>query len=1109
MFKKLLLIVMACLVSFGSAFAQSGTITGTVTDQSSGETLPSVNVFIVELQRGAATNAQGEFTIEGVEYGTYTVRASFVGYDTFEQQVTVDQSTVTLDIPLSSSMQQLDDVVVTAYGIEQDMNDLPYSAQQVDGEIVAENRSDNFVSSLSGRVSGLQVSQSNGMGGSTNIVMRGYKSISGNNQVLFVVDGVPYANQEFNNDDVEAGFAAYDYGSTGIDVNPDNIASVNVLKGPAAAALYGSRASNGAIVIQTKTGQKGNRPVEVTFNSSATVNKVNPNTFVDHQMKYGGGYLPSFGGADLNGDGDPDDLDGDGDPSDDLVGNPWDDASYGPEFEGQQVYQWDSFVDEGPNFMQRTPWEAPENKPIDFFETGTEFQNSIQINGGFEGGYYNMGYNQNNTTGVLPNSKMDKNKLNFAAGYDVSEKFSVSGKIQYSKTEALGRPGRGYSTTMSMFRQWWNTSVDIEDQRRAYFRNRTNATWNWATGPSLGNSPIYWDNPYWTRYENFQNDERDRYFGNVEANYEFTDWLNVTGRVSIDSYSQLIEERNNVGSISHGAEHHTTGYRLRRQNFTEFNYDVLANYQKQLNDDIRINGVVGMNLRRNHTQGFSAETNGGLLVPGLYSLNNSVSSIQYPDETDEQLGVNGYFASLNVNYGGFLNVEATGRRDKSSSLPDGENVYYYPSVSAGFTFSEFIDADWLSFGKIRGSWAEVGNTAPPHSINDTYARPSNFGSAGLYTLPNTKNNPNLKPERTKSWEVGIQLGVLNDRATIDVNYYDQNTTDQILATEVSRSTGYTTKFVNAGSVVNRGWEVSFTGRPVATRNFTWTIDVNWSKNINEVEELAPGITNYQLAAPQGGVSISAAEGEPYGAIRGTDFVNLEDEPWSENGGKRLVNSDGYYAMTTSTNNIIGNMNPDWTGGISNRMNYKNWSLNFLVDVRWGGDIFSLDQYYGQATGMYPNTIGLNDLGNPKRNMAYTYDSDGNRTGLVPEDQRGGVILPGYNADGSENDVRAPAYGAGTAYYYTRNPNANFIYDGSYVKLREVGLTYNLPQNLIDKVGPIQGASVSAIGRNLWIIHKNLPHADPEQGIVAGNVQGYQGAAFPAKRNITFNLKLEF
>ena len=425
-------------------------------------------------------------------------------------------------------------------------------------------------------------------------------------------------------------------------------------------------------------------------------------------------------------------------------------------------------------------------------------------------------------------------------------------------------------------------------------------------------------------------------------------------------------------------------------------------------------------------------------------------------------------------------------------------MYYYPSVSAGFTFSEFVDADWLSFGKIRGSWAEVGNTAPPHSIRDTYSRPSNFGSAGLYTLPSTKNNPDLKPERTKSWEVGVQLGVFNDRATLDVNYYDQNTTDQILATEVSRSTGYATKFVNAGSVVNRGWEVSATIRPVTSRNFTWTTNINWSKNINEVKELAPGIDNYQLASPQGAVTISAAEGEAYGAIRGTDFVNLDGESWSENGGKRQIIDSGFYAgtyaVTSSSNNIIGNMNPDWTGGISNRLNYKNISLNFLVDVRWGGDIFSLDQYYGQGTGQYPITAGNNDLGNPKRNTV----ANG-----------GGVVLDGYLPDGSKNDIRTRANVYYGAYGWVTNPAAQYVYDGSYVKLREVGLTYNLPQNLLDKVGPIKGASVSAIGRNLWIIHKNIPHADPEQGIVAGNVQGYQGGAYPSTRNFTFNLKLEF
>lgn len=1067
-----------CLMMTSAVFAQTGTLTGTVTDQSSGETLPSVNIFIVELQRGAATNAQGEFTIEDIDYGTYTVRATYVGYKTFEQEVTIDQSNVTLDVALTPSTQQLEDVVVTAYGVEQSMNDLPYSAQQVDGDIISENRNDNFLSSLNGRVAGLKVNQSNGMGGSTNIVMRGYKSISGDNQVLFVVDGVPYANQEFNNNSVKQGFAGYDFGNTGVDINPDNIKSVNVLKGPAAAALYGSRASNGAIVIQTKSGKKGNRPVQVTFNSSASIRRMNPNTFVDHQMQYGGGYVPSFAQADINGDG-----------TDEVIGNPADDASFGPKFDGQMVYQWDAFVEGGPNEGKATPWEAPEHGPKDFFETGTDFTNSIQIDGGFDGGYYNMGYNQSNGTGILPNAQMDKYKLNFAAGYDVSNKLSVSGKIQYSKTEGHARPERGYSTLMSNFRQWWNTSVDIQDQKEAYFRNRTNQTWNWSQD-DLGGSPIYWDNPYWTRYENYETDERDRYFGNVEANYEVADWLNFTGRVSIDNYSQLIETRINKTSIN------VSEYHQERQNFTEMNYDLLANYKKQLNESFRISGVVGMNIRRNNKQGITAETNGGLVVPGLYALSNSVSSIQYPGETDQQLGVNGYFASLNINYNDYLNIEATGRRDKSSSLPDGKNVYYYPSVSAGFSFSEFIDADWLSFGKIRGSWAEVGNTAPPYSIKDTYNRPANFGSAGLYTLPNTKNNPELKPERTKSWELGLQMSFINDRASFDVNYYDQNTINQILATEVSRATGYAFKFVNAGNVENRGWEVTVTARPIVQQDLTWTVNVNWNKNINTVKALAPGIDNYQLAAPQGGVSISAALGEAYGAIRGTDFVNLNGKPWSENGGKKLTES-GYYAITSSSNNIIGNMNPDWTGGISNRINYQNFSLNFLVDVSWGGDMFSLDQYYGQGTGMYPITAGLNDLGNPKRDP------------VTNGDDSGGVILDGYKADGSKNDVRARADVYYGAYGWITNPAAQYIYDASFVKLREVGLTYNLPQNLIEKIGPLRGASVSAIGRNLWIIHKNMPHSDPEQGIVAGNVQGYQGAAYPSTRNFTFNLKLEF
>ncbi|MDR8389758.1 TonB-dependent receptor [Aliifodinibius sp. S!AR15-10] len=1061
------------------AIAQTGSISGTITDSNTSDVLPGANVFIQDIEKGTAASGDGTYIIEDVPYGTYELQFSFVGYQSQTKQVVVDSDEITVNAQLSPSEAALEEVFVTAYGIEQSQNELPYSAQKVDGDIVAQNRNDNFLTSLSGRVAGLKVSKSNGMGGSTNMVMRGYKSISGNNQVLFVVDGVPYANREFNTEDVEEGDAGYDYGNTAVDINPDNIASINVLKGPAAAALYGSRASNGAIVIETKKAEIGQQSVDVTFNSSVTASRIDQSTFPEYQMKYGQGYGPYYSGGsepyfyqfDANGDG-----------SDDLVAPYTADASFGPRFDADKmVYTWESFANSGPNSGQPQPWTAPENTPVDFFETGMTTQNSISVDGGFTGGYYALGYNQNNTSGIMPNSELDKHKLNFSAGYDISEDLHVSASVNYARTEGLGRPQTGYSTLLSQFRQWWATSVDIESQRDAYFRNGgSNTPWNVTSDLS---GPFYWSNIYWSRHENYSTDQRDRYFGYTEARYDVNDWLSFTGRVAIDNYSQIIEERTNKPSATTDLPEYTQ----RKQNFTEFNYDLLANYDTQLSETIGVSGVVGMNIRRNHTQAITGTTNGGLVVPDQFSLDNSSNGILFPEETDEQLGVNGYFASLNLNYDDLVNIELTGRRDKSSSLPEDENVYYYPSASAGFIFSEIVSADWLTFGKIRASVASVGNTAPPASLTDRFNRnPSNFGRTPLYTLPNTKNNPDLKPERTKSWEVGLQMSLFQDRFSYDINYYDQNTLDQILATEVSRASGYQTKFVNAGNVENRGIELTVTGRPVVTQDFAWTVTANWNKNINEVKALAPGVDNYQLAAPQGDVTISAALGEPYGAIRGSDFIYQDGEP--------VVNSSGFYKSTASSNHIIGNMNPDWTGGISNRINYKNWSLNFLVDVRWGGDIFSLDQYYGQGTGLYPVTAAINDNGNNVRD---------------PVSEGGGVVLDGVKEDGSPNDIHAPANTYAGAFGWINNPSANFVYDGSYVKLREVGLTYSIPQDLINRIGLLRSASVSVIGRNLLILHKNLPYADPEQGIAVGNVQGYQGAAHPTTRDVTLNLKLRF
>ncbi|HEX6983687.1 MAG TPA: SusC/RagA family TonB-linked outer membrane protein [Balneolaceae bacterium] len=1072
MVKRLLSLLTVCLFVSSAAFAQTGTLTGTVTDQSSGETLPGVNIFIPELQRGAATNAQGEYTIEGIEYGTYTVRATFIGYTTFEQMVTIDEATETLNIALNSSLTQLDDVVVTAFGVEKQVKDLAYAAQKVDVEEVINSGSDNFMNALSGRVAGMQVQSASGMGGSTDIILRGANSFTGNNQALFVVDGVPYANNRFNTDNFEDGFAGYDYGNTGADINPESIASITVLKGPAAAALYGSRASNGAIIIETKKGTPGSDRVQVTFNTSVGVSMVDPSTFPTYQDEYGAGYAQSFYTIENIF------TDAAGDSLRNNVVRYNGDGSLGPAFDpNKMVYQWDAFYPNSPTYGEPRPWVAAKNQPIEFFEMGTNLQNSLLINGGINdgGGYYSLGYTQGNIRGILPNSSLDKYKLSFSGGYDVSEKFTVSASVDYSRTEGIGRPKRGYSTIMSEMRQWWQTNVDVERQKAAYFRNRQNVTWNLNTDRT---GPIYWNNPYWDRYENFASDERDRYVGYAEAQYDITDWLNLSGRVSVDSYNQLIEERLNVGSVG------VPGYLRRTQTFNEYNYNLLANYSKQLTETIAIDGLVGMNIRRQYVKGIEAETNGGLVVPGLYSLSNSVNSILYPEETARKLGVNGFFASFNLNYEDFLAVSLTGRRDKASSLPQDNNVYYYPSASVGFTFSEFLETDWLSFGKVRASWASVGNTAPVFSLNDTYTRQANFGSAGLYTLPSVKNNPNLKPELTKTWEVGLQLGFLQDRVFIDATYYNENTVDQIMPVDISTATGFTSKYVNAGNLQNRGVELALTGRPVTTADFSWSVSVNWSKNISKVVSLADGIDYLPLSGPQGGISIGAEEGQPFGVIRGSDFIYHEN-------GQPIVGDNGLYLQTSTSNHVIGNMNPDWRGGVSNQFNYKNWSLNFLVDVRWGGDIFSLDQWYGQGTGLYPITAGLNDKGNPKRD---------------PVSEGGGVKLPGVNADGSPNDI----YRSGTLTYgYGINPNAAYVYDGSYVKLREVGISYNLSQNLLSKIGVLRGASISVVGRNLWIIHKNLPHADPEQSIGSATLQGYQGGNLPSTRNVTFNLQLNF
>jgi TonB-linked SusC/RagA family outer membrane protein len=1070
--KKTLLFFTMLMVIVTLAFAQQRQVTGKVTG-SDGAPIPFATVQIKGTNTGTTTDQNGNFKLNVTGNDVvFTVRS--VGFTAKDVTVGAGSSA---DVVLESSSEALQEVVVTALGVQRKKNELPYSAQNVVGEDLVKVRESNLSNSLSGKVSGLEVRRNNSLGGSTNVVLRGNKSLSGNNQALFVVDGVPIDNTNNNTTDQRTGRAGYDYGNAAADINPDDIESLNVLKGAAATALYGSRAANGVIMITTKKGRRG---LGVTVNSGVTIGKVDKSTFAKYQNKYGAGYGQYYG-PDQDAFFNLSDIDGDGvlDPVVPLT----EDASHGAPFDPNfQVYGWYSFDPGNPYYMKKRPWVAAPNDPTKFFQTAVSTINSVMVDGGGEQGYFKLGYTKNIDKGLLPNSSINKDQINFGASYNITPKLTASGSINATLLKGNGRYGTGYDSKnlMTNFRQWWQTNVDIYEQRDAYFRNKTNATWNQA---GIGaTNPIYWDNPYWTRYENFENDSRTRYFGNVALNYKLADWVDLLGRVSLDTYNELQEERIAVTSID------PSEYSRFDRKFSEYNYDLMANFHKKISSDFNLGGLIGTNVRRTRISSVRATTNGGLLIPRLYALLNTANPLEAPEEIDTREEVSGIFAAANLAYKEFLFLDITARRDQSSTLPKGNNSYYYPSVSLGFLFSKLMpNKTWLSHGKLRANYAEVGAPAPVLYTRDYFDVPTGIDGVPLASLNNTKYNPELKPERTKSWETGLEAAFLDNRVGFDVTYYNTRSLDQIVAMPVSRATGYDFKVVNAGEIQNKGVEVSAFGTPVKTPSFSWTVNVNWSRNRNKVKSLPEGVNNLQLGSMQGGVSVNAALNEPYGTIRGSNYVFNEK-------GEKLIGSNGYYVQSATSNEIIGNVNPDWIGGITNTVKYKDLSLSFLIDTRQGGDVFSLDMYYGLATGLFPETAGTNDLGNPVRS---------------PISQGGGVILPGVKqADGKPNDIRVSAVNYGV-YGYRRNPAAAFVYDASYVKLREVSLTYSLPRGVISKIHPIKGVDFSLIGRNLWIIHKNLPYADPEEGMSSGNVQGYQTGAYPTARTFGLNAKVRF
>ncbi len=1098
---KKILSLFVCLLIFGiSAFGQDIQLKGTVTASEDGSPLPGVYVKIVGTNTGTATDANGNYQLTVAPNASLLF--SSIGYK--NQEVAIAGQTV-LNVVMEAEATEVDEIVVTALGISRDKKSLGYATQEVKGDQISAVKTDNFINSLSGKVSGVQIKKTTNIGGSTNIVVRGNKSLTGSNQALFVVDGVPLNNDITNTADQSQTGTGYDYGNAASDINPDDIESVNILKGAAATALYGSRAANGVIMITTKKGSTNSRGMGITINSSFTVGWVDKSTFPEYQKQYGAGYGKYY--EDPNIDFDPDDASTWGywymrDLDDNGINDQWavtaEDASYGAAFDPNLlIYQWDAVDPESPNYLTPTPWVAAKNGPITFFENPMTYVNTIALDNGNEKGSYRISYTNYKQDGLLPNSELNRHNLLFNGNYKVDDRFTASGSANFIRTSALGRNSTGYNDNiMGSFRQWFQTNVDIQDQKEAYFRSGKNATWNYAdpTDPV----PIFWDNPYWTRYQNYQTDSRNRFVGYVSLNYKVADWLDIFGRASTDFYTGLEEERRAIGSVpntfgigigsdgSTGRNPVESGYLRRDISFSEYNYDLMANFNKTFNNVLNVKGVIGTSIRKTNYSMMVNATNGGLGIADLYAIKNSKNPLPYSIENPQTIGVEGIYGSISLGYKNTYFLDGTLRRDHSSTLPKKNNVYYYPSISGSMIFSELIKPNWLSFGKVRVNYAEVGSGAPFDYLNNSYNVIIPLNSS-MSSVKDRLNNPDLKPERTKSVEGGLEMYFLNRRIGFDIALYKTNTIDQILPLVTSRATGYRFMIFNAGEIENKGIELALNGSPVRSQNFTWDITVNYSKNTNKVISLRKGTDNLQLGNMQGGITINARVGEPYGVIQGTNYT------YHANGQPIVSDVNGQYIKTATSDQVIGNVNPDWTGGVLNSLRYRNLFFSFLIDIQKGGDIFSLDMYYGLATGLYKETAFINDLGNPVRNTI----ANG-----------GGMINPGVNENGQPNAtrIRTDRYGA---FGYARGlPDVKFVYDASYIKLREVNLTYRVPDKLIQKTF-IKGMAVSVIGSNLWIIDKNLPHADPESGLGAGNLQGYSTGSLPSTRDLTFSLKLNF
>jgi TonB-linked SusC/RagA family outer membrane protein len=1077
--RKLLLFTFACLFVF-QTWAQNRTVTGKVTDEKA-VPLPNVTVTVRGTKTGVATGDDGTFRILAAPNATLVF--SSIGYAPQEVKVGAQG---TISIALQPASQNLTDVVVTALAITKTKRSLGYATQTVKNEDIVDKGDGSLLNALQGKLAGAEITGSSGSAGaSTNIILRGISSFSQSNQPLFVVDGIPISNDL---DQGTVGLYTDQSANRVMDLNTNNIESINVLQGPAAAALYGSRASHGAIIITTKKGSGKKGTVDVTFNTSYTRQKIYG--FPKLQNQYGQGANGVFSAIST--------------------------FSYGPAFGSTPTLSNGLIVAPGTNPYVNgikynpgdvIPYQAFPTNLTDYFQTGTVLENNLTINAGDAKTNYGLSVGQSRQDGILPTSEFNRTNVQFSASSYLTDKLYIKGSATYFATTQVGIT-QGSNGSYSSIARLYSTprSIDMGYYKEHYVTTPGGYN-NWYV-PNIYSSAIQdstsaADNPYFAAYKNPIRSNLSRTLASINVGYDITSWLNVSYRAGVDVYTDRRKRITAIGStqairsVYTGIPGTATGGIMDETYYrSELNGDLMITAKKNniFTSGLNATVLVGQNVNQRKYQSVS-ELGYGLTVPNFYNITNS-TNLSLTNEYNSTRRLAGYYGQISLAYNNYLFLELTGRADKSSTLPSNKSTYFYPSASLSYVLTDalHISSDFLSFAKVRASYAKVGNDAPVYQLQNVYNLTSFGNNVASYSFPygtvagfsssSAIANPDLKPEFTSSVELGTNFTLIKNKINIDFTYYNQTSKDQIVSVAVPGSSGYQTQIINIGKLTNKGFEITASAAVVKSKDFTWNMSGNFSRNRNKVISIAPGVTSYGITGVTNfsGNIPSIVVGEPYGVIRGSKFRT------NANGDRLIDSTTGIYAGFLA-DQTVANPNKDWIAGMTNTFTYKKFTFSFLVDYKKGGDIESFTISTLRANGSLLETAV--DRDKPK---------------ILP-----GVIDMG-NGKYVNNYIQIPAqtywnggFGASTG---ASTSNEFAIFDASCFRVREVSLSYDLTG---DAVGTkvFKKIRLTVYGRNLYYYAPNCP-IDPEVNTLgAGNVRGLELLSAPNTRNFGASLRVVF